>query len=181
MIGSALEKQVGYTVGKKALKAGYKRYGIPGAILTGSATALGYVVVKRALKSNTGRGSVESAIDIEVLRSEVKENGMSAITDRKTLKAAINEDELDTNVEIEDVQSEAVEEAEEIDEDIPEQNGKSEDAAAASTDASASTGSLTDETTDSPSAAEPAEATGPTEDDDVHPETDEAKDETDES
>ncbi|WP_435156231.1 hypothetical protein [Haladaptatus sp. DFWS20] len=177
MIGSSLEKQVGYTVGKKALKAGYKRYGIPGAILTGSATALGYVVVRRALKSKTGRRNVESAIDIGVLRTEIKENGVSAITNRETLKAAINEDKLDMNVDIEDVRSEAVEETEELDEDIPDQNGDSEDAAAASTDASASTGSLTDETTDSSAAAEPAEAAGPTDNDDVESDTAEDADE----
>ncbi|WP_227379725.1 hypothetical protein [Haladaptatus halobius] len=172
MVGSSLEKQVGVTVGKKALKVGYKRYGIPGAIVTGSVAALGYVLIRRALKSTTGKENVESAINIEELQAQVREKGLGAITNRETLESAINEDELDTNVEIEDVQSEAEEETDELDENIPEQNRESEDAASASSDASASTGSITEETNDSPSAAEPAEAAGPSQDDDVRPETD---------
>jgi hypothetical protein len=51
-----------------------------------------------------------------------------------------------------------------------ETRGESEDAAAASGDASASTGSMTVETNESPSAAEPGEATGPGQDDEVRPE-----------
>lgn len=172
MIGSSLGKQVGVTVGKKALKVGYKRYGIPGAIVTGSAAALGYVVIRRALKSSTGKENVKSAINIEELQTQIKEKGVGAITNRETLESAINKNELDTNVEIEDVQSEVEEETDELDENIPEQNGDSEDAASASSDASASTGSITEEANDSPSAAEPAEAAGPSQDDDVRPETD---------
>lgn len=50
----------------------------------------------------------------------------------------------------------------------------SEESAAAPSDASASTGSLTDETNESPSAAEPSEAAGPSEnDDDIGPDSDE--------
>ncbi|WP_458206373.1 C2H2-type zinc finger protein [Haladaptatus sp. NG-SE-30] len=49
-------------------------------------------------------------------------------------------------------------------------NEDSEDAAAAGSDASGSTGSITEETNDSPSAAEPSEAAGPSESDaDVRP------------
>lgn len=52
-------------------------------------------------------------------------------------------------------------------------NEESEDAAAAGSDASASTGSITEETNDSASAAEPSEAAGPSESDaDVRPDED---------
>lgn len=115
MIWFSLRKQIGYTLGKKALKTGYKRYGIPGAIATGSAAALGYVVVRRALKSSTGRENVATAIDVEELKSQVTEKGLGAVTDQGTLESAINEEELGTSVDIEDVQSEAKEETEELD------------------------------------------------------------------
>ncbi|WP_266076506.1 C2H2-type zinc finger protein [Haladaptatus caseinilyticus] len=52
-------------------------------------------------------------------------------------------------------------------------NEESEDAAAAGSDASGSTGSITEETNDSPGAAEPSEAAGPSESDaDVRPDED---------
>ena len=49
---------------------------------------------------------------------------------------------------------------------------RSEESAAASSDASASTGSITTETNESPSAAEPSEAAGPTDNDDIEPNSD---------
>jgi len=52
-----------YTIGKKAVQFGYKRYGIPGAIATGGAALAGYLIVRRALKSSTNGGNVDSAID----------------------------------------------------------------------------------------------------------------------
>ncbi|WP_049997346.1 hypothetical protein [Halococcus sediminicola] len=53
------------------------------------------------------------------------------------------------------------------------ERGESKDAAAASSDASGSTGSITEENNESLSAAEPSEAAGPAgTDDDVRPETD---------
>ncbi len=39
------------TVGKKAAKAGYKRFGLPGAIAAGTAGAGGYVIARKKLKS----------------------------------------------------------------------------------------------------------------------------------
>lgn len=46
-------------IGKKAVTFGYKRYGLPGAIMTGGATAVGYVVVRRALRSTIDQDSVK--------------------------------------------------------------------------------------------------------------------------
>lgn len=54
-----------------------------------------------------------------------------------------------------------------------EDSGASEDAAVAGTDASGSTGSITEENNESPSAAEPSEAAGPSNDDDIEPDSDE--------
>ncbi|RBI60298.1 hypothetical protein DMJ13_18325 [halophilic archaeon] len=175
----SLKSQAKFVLGKKALKAGYKRYGIPGAVATGSAAALGYVFVKRALKSSTERQNVASAIDIQALQSQISANGLDTITDRETLDAVINEEEVNTEIEIADVQTEAAEETDELDTNPPEGNeGGSQQSAAAGSDASASTGSITEETNDSPSAAEPSEAAGPSENEDtVHPETDD-QDET---
>lgn len=57
---------------------------------------------------------------------------------------------------------------------------KSEESVAAGSDASAATGSITEETNDSPSAAEPSEAAGPSVNDaDVRPEADDTSDEDD--
>ncbi len=54
-------------------------------------------------------------------------------------------------------------------------NEESEHAAAAGSDASGSTGSITEETNDSPSAAEPSEAAGPSKSDaDVRPDEDDS-------
>ena len=103
---------IGLSLGKKAVKYGYKRAGIPGAIATGSATAVGYVVVKRALESNTSGETVDSAIDTDQIKSTVNEQGMSAVTDRDTLEAAVDENQLDSDVDLESVQSEADNEAE---------------------------------------------------------------------
>ncbi|MFC6904226.1 hypothetical protein [Halalkalicoccus tibetensis] len=106
---------IGLALGKKALKAGYKRAGIPGAIATGSAAAIGYVVVKRALKSNTNGGSIDAAIDADRIRSAVDEDGVGAVTDKGTLESAIDEDELGTDVDMDDVQSDAEDETEGVD------------------------------------------------------------------
>lgn len=108
---------IGLTLGKKALTYGYKRAGIPGAIATGSAAAIGYVVVKRALKSNTSGGNVDAAIDTDQIKSAVDEKGLGAVTDKGTLESAINEDELETDVDMNDVQSDAEDETEDVDPD----------------------------------------------------------------
>lgn len=99
---------IGLSLGKKAVKYGYKRAGIPGAIATGSAAAVGYVVVKRALKSNTSGENVDSAIDTDQIKSAVNERGVSAVTDRDTLESAVDESRLSSDVDMESVQSEAV-------------------------------------------------------------------------
>jgi len=70
-----------YTIGKKAVQFGYKRYGIPGAIATGGAALAGYLIVRRALKSSTNGGNVDSAIDAGEIQSAVEEKGLSAVTD----------------------------------------------------------------------------------------------------
>ena len=106
---------IGLSLGKKAVKYGYKRAGIPGAIATGSAAAVGYVVVKRALKSNTKEDSVDPAIDTGEIKSAVQEKGVSAVTDKETLESAIDEEQLSDDVDLQEVQSKA--EAEEVNEE----------------------------------------------------------------
>ncbi|WP_435154099.1 hypothetical protein [Haladaptatus sp. DFWS20] len=100
------------TIGKKAAKFGYKRYGIPGAVVAGGAGTVGYLAVKRAVKSAVKRESVDSAIDAGTIQSAVAENGMDAITDTDTLESAIDEDELD--IDIDDVQSATEEETDDL-------------------------------------------------------------------
>lgn len=107
---------IGLTLGKKALKFGYKRAGIPGAIATGSAAAVGYALVKRSLKSSTGEENVDAAIDAQTIRSAVNEDGLSAVTDRDTLESAVDEDRLGTAVDVGDVQSQAEEKSDDLDE-----------------------------------------------------------------
>lgn len=102
---------IGLSLGKKAVRYGYKRAGIPGAIATGSATAVGYLVVKRALESRTGERNVDAAIDTDRIKSAVDEGGVRAVTDRETLESAVDEDQLDSAVDIGNVQSEAENEA----------------------------------------------------------------------
>jgi len=87
-----------YTIGKKAVQFGYKRYGIPGAIATGGAALAGYLIVRRALKSSTNGGNVDSAIDAGEIQSAVEEKGLSAVTDTGTLERAINEEEVGSAV-----------------------------------------------------------------------------------
>ncbi|WP_122087940.1 hypothetical protein [Halalkalicoccus subterraneus] len=106
---------IGLTLGKKALKFGYKRAGIPGAIATGSAAAVGYVVVKRALKSNTSGGNIDAAIDTDQIKSAVDEDGVGAVTDKGTLESAVDKDQLGSDVDMGDVQSDAEDETEDID------------------------------------------------------------------
>jgi hypothetical protein len=108
---------IGLALGKKAVKHGYKRAGIPGAIATGSAAAVGYVVVKRALRSRTGEENLDSAIDTDRIKSAVEEQGIGAVTDRETLESAVDEGQLDTDVDMESVQSEAEDEADAVDTD----------------------------------------------------------------
>ena len=108
---------IGLSLGKKAVKYGYKRAGVPGAIATGSAAAVGYMIVKRALKSRTDEKNVDAAIDTSQIKSAVNKSGISAVTDRKTLESAVDENQLNSDVDIENVQSETEDETDEIDQD----------------------------------------------------------------
>ncbi|WP_049888511.1 MULTISPECIES: hypothetical protein [unclassified Natrinema] len=103
-----------YTIGKKAVTFGYKRYGIPGAVALGGAALVGYLIVRRALESSTNDGRVDSAIDAGEIRSAVAERGLSAVTEKETLERAIDEEEFDTEVDITDVQSSAEAETDEF-------------------------------------------------------------------
>jgi hypothetical protein len=103
------------TIGKKAAKFGYKRYGIPGAVMAGGAGAIGYVAVRRAVKIAVERKDVSGAIDAQTIQSAVNEDGIGAITDRETLESAIDEEKLGTDIDIEEVQSTTEEETDELD------------------------------------------------------------------
>lgn len=103
-----------YTIGKKAVQFGYKRYGIPGAVASGGAALAGYVVVRRALKSSTDSGDVASAIDAGEIKRAVEKEGLAAIQDRETLDSAINKEKLDSVVDMDDVQSSAAEGSDEM-------------------------------------------------------------------
>lgn len=105
------------SVGKKAAKFGYKRYGIPGAVMAGGAGAVGYVAVRRAVKIAVERKDVSGAIDAQTIQSAVNEKGIGAITERETLESAIDEEKLGTDIDIEEVQSTTEEEADELDGD----------------------------------------------------------------
>lgn len=96
-----------YTVGKKAVTFGYKRYGVPGAIASGGLVLVGYVVVRRALQSatNADEDTLGSAIDTESLENAIDQEGLQAVTDVGTLDEAIDTDELRSTVDVSDVQS----------------------------------------------------------------------------
>ncbi|WP_226480127.1 hypothetical protein [Natrinema amylolyticum] len=103
-----------YTIGKKAVTFGYKRYGVPGAVASGGAALVGYLIVRRALKSSTSDGNVDSAIDAGEIQSAVEEKGLGAVTDKGTLDRAINEEEVGSTFDMNDVQSSAEEETDEF-------------------------------------------------------------------
>lgn len=103
-----------YTIGKKAVKFGYKRYGVPGAVATGGAAMIGYVAVKRALKSSADGENVDSAIDAGTIKSAVDEKGLSAVTDVGTLNEAVDERQLDSDVDMDEVASSADDETDEM-------------------------------------------------------------------
>ena len=96
------------SIGKKAVTFGYKRYGIPGAIASGSIALAGYVAVRRALQSvtNDDEDALESAIDAQSLQQAVDEGGLGAVADPQLLDEAIDPDELRSAVDVDDVQSE---------------------------------------------------------------------------
>ncbi|WP_293031669.1 hypothetical protein [Natronococcus sp.] len=55
-----------FTVGKKVLLFGYKRYGIPGAIVSGAIFLAGYVAVRRALSGGADAESLDEALEAEL-------------------------------------------------------------------------------------------------------------------
>ncbi|PSQ08090.1 hypothetical protein BRC97_01560 [Halobacteriales archaeon QS_6_71_20] len=54
-----------YTVGKRAVKFGYERYGVPGAVASGGAVLAGYLIVRRVLRSPDGGSESGSGSDGE--------------------------------------------------------------------------------------------------------------------
>lgn len=96
-----------FTVGKKAVTFGYKRYGIPGAIASGGIALAGYVAVRRALQSatNADDATLDSAIDAESIKNAVEQDGLQGVTDVQTLDEAIDRDELRSAVDVDDIQS----------------------------------------------------------------------------
>ena len=115
-----------YTIGKKAVTFGYKRYGIPGAVASGGAALAGYLIVRRALKSSTNGGNVDSAIDAGEIQSAVEEDGLGAVTDTATLDRAINDDEISSPLNMDDVQSSAEAQTNEFGDDATENDSSTE-------------------------------------------------------
>lgn len=105
-----------YTIGKKAVTFGFKRYGVPGAVASGGAALLGYVLVKRALQSATAANddSLTAAIDAGSIQTAVDDRGLEAVTDVGTLETAIDPDELRGSVDVSDLQSSVEDEHEEF-------------------------------------------------------------------
>jgi hypothetical protein len=106
-----------FTVGKKAIQFGYKRYGIPGAVASGGVALAGYVLVRRALRSATEGEDVEAAIDASTIESAVDDGGLDAVSDSKVLDDAIDDDELDEDVETEEVQSSIEDETDDLEDE----------------------------------------------------------------
>ncbi|SDK20712.1 hypothetical protein [Natronorubrum texcoconense] len=106
------------SVGKKAVSFGYKRYGVPGAVASGGAVLIGYVVVRRALQAATeaDEGSIGAAIDAESLEAAIDQNGLQAVTNVGTIDEAIDREQLRSNVDIGTVQSDVESSIEETDE-----------------------------------------------------------------
>ena len=105
-----------FTVGKKAVTFGYKRYGVPGAVASGGVALLGFVAVQRALRSATEADddSIAAALDAESIEAAVDERGLEAVTDVGTLEEAIDTDALGGDVDADDVQSSVEDETDEF-------------------------------------------------------------------
>lgn len=54
---------IGLAAVRKAAKKGYKRYGIPGAVVAGVGTLLGIRFIKRKFSARSGSGTDEGASD----------------------------------------------------------------------------------------------------------------------
>lgn len=64
-----------FTVGRKAAKFGYKKLGIPGAIIAGAGGAAGYVLFKKKAKS-----AVKDEVMADQTGDSIGENGLGADT-----------------------------------------------------------------------------------------------------
>ncbi|NKE37065.1 hypothetical protein GWG54_14790 [Natronococcus sp. JC468] len=64
-----------YTIGKKALLFGYKRYGVPGAILSGGVVLAGYVAVRRLLRGDSNANSLGEALENELEETTTDDDG----------------------------------------------------------------------------------------------------------
>ncbi|WP_458188762.1 hypothetical protein [Haladaptatus sp. NG-WS-4] len=67
------------TVGKKAAKFGYRRFGKPGAVVFGAGSVGGYFLVKRKFKSKMKQETIES--NLEDRESEQTDGGDDAEPD----------------------------------------------------------------------------------------------------
>ncbi|WP_247000343.1 hypothetical protein [Halosolutus gelatinilyticus] len=105
-----------FTLGKKAVTFGYKRYGIPGAIASGGLALVGYVAVRRALRSASASDgdSIDAALDASTIKNAVEARGLEAVTDPQTLDEAIDPDELGSDVDTADLSSTVSDETDEI-------------------------------------------------------------------
>ena len=105
-----------FTVGKKAVTFGYKRYGVPGAIASGGLALAGYVAVRRALQSATSGDEdvLDSAIDADSITSAVDEKGLSGVADPQLLDEAIDRDQLRSAVDVDEIQSSVSEQTDEF-------------------------------------------------------------------
>ncbi|WP_265111485.1 hypothetical protein [Halosolutus halophilus] len=109
-----------FTVGKKAVTFGYKRYGIPGAIASGGIALAGYVAVRRALRSMTASDdeSIDSAIDAATIKNAIDADGLGAVADPATLDEAIDAEQLVSDVEMDDLTSSVTEQTDAVTEGI---------------------------------------------------------------
>ena len=105
-----------FTVGKKAVTFGYKRYGVPGAGASGGVALLGVAAVTRARRAPPAAAddSIAAALDAESIEAAVDERGLEAVTDVGTLEEAIDTDALGGDVDVDDVQSSVEDETDEF-------------------------------------------------------------------
>lgn len=96
------------TVGQKAVKFGYKRYGVPGAIAAGGAVLVGYVAVRRALNAAADSDRINESVDVELLQSAVEDEGLEAIADPNVLDEAIDPESQGSSIAMNDLESENV-------------------------------------------------------------------------
>ncbi|MFC4437421.1 MULTISPECIES: hypothetical protein [Natrialbaceae] len=94
------------TVGQKAVKFGYKRYGVPGAVAAGGAVLVGYVAVRRALNAAADSDRINESVDVELLQSTAENEGLEAIADPDLLDEAIDPEGQGSSVAMNDLESE---------------------------------------------------------------------------